>query len=70
MPAPADDDAMNHLRSGIAELTAAFTVVGERMPASLWGVLARPRSSDALVEGIRRAFDPDGIMNTGILGDA
>ena len=70
MPAPADDEMMNHLRSGIAELTAVYTVVGERLPDSLWSILSRPRSSDALTEGIRRAFDPDGIMNTGILGVA
>jgi FAD/FMN-containing dehydrogenase len=70
IPAPADDDMMNRVRSGITSLSAAYTVVGERMPASLWSVLSRKRSSDALALGVRRAFDPDGIMNSGILGDA
>lgn len=68
LPAPRDDAATAHLRAGMSALADTWTVVGERLPAPLWSVLARPRSSDALAEGIRRAFDPDRIMNTGILG--
>jgi glycolate oxidase FAD binding subunit len=70
MPAPTDDEVMTQLRAGIAQLTAAFTVVGERLPATLWSMLSRPHSSDALALRLRRAFDPDGIMNPGILGVA
>ncbi|MEP6732643.1 MAG: FAD-binding protein [bacterium] len=70
IPAPSDDETLRHFRSALTQLAADFTVVGERMPASLWSILSRPRSTDALGAGIRRAFDPDGILNTGILGVA
>ncbi|MES2178406.1 MAG: FAD-binding protein [Gemmatimonadota bacterium] len=42
------------------------TIVGERMPAELWNAIATPRSSDALSHGIRKTFDPDGILNPGL----
>ena len=68
LPVPRDEEATAHLRSGIAALADTWTVVGERMPAPLWSILSRRRSSDVLAEGIRGAFDPDRIMNTGISG--
>jgi glycolate oxidase FAD binding subunit len=65
---PTDDPAqLERLRAGIAELATVSTVVGERMPAPLWSQLNHNRSSGVLAEGVRRAFDPDGIMNPGIL---
>jgi glycolate oxidase FAD binding subunit len=70
LPAASDDENMARVRTGMSEVMAAATVVGERMPASLWNMLARPRATDPLAEGIHRAFDPDGIMNPGILGNA
>jgi glycolate oxidase FAD binding subunit len=70
IPAAADDELTNHLRSGITELAAAYSVVGERLPVALWSAVSRSRSSDALADSVRRAFDPDGIMNRGILGVA
>jgi glycolate oxidase FAD binding subunit len=64
------NDANEHLeavRAGIVELGRTWTVVGERMPASLWPTLSQKKTTHALAQGVRRAFDPDGIMNPGIL---
>jgi hypothetical protein len=48
------------------------TLVVERMPAPLWETLgerlAPPRAADRLSAGARRAFDPAGVLNPGILG--
>ena len=49
------------------------TCIVERLPAALWASVAAPwrtpRAVDALARGARRAFDPAGILNAGILGD-
>ena len=45
------------------------TVVFERLSPSLWTDLARPTALDPLSRSVKRAFDPDGILNPGILGD-
>jgi glycolate oxidase FAD binding subunit len=47
------------------------TVVAERLPAAVWrdhgpGLAPAP-ASDRLTLGVRRAFDPHGILNPGIL---
>ena len=66
---PTTDDAaqIERIRGDIAELSAQWTVVGERLPQSLWPALSQKKSTSALAQGVRRAFDPDGIMNPGIL---
>lgn len=47
------------------------TVAIERLPAADWsGVPARPSANDSLTRSIRGKFDPRGILNAGILGDA
>jgi FAD/FMN-containing dehydrogenase len=56
------------LRTELSALIDTATIMGERMPAALWDFMSRPASSTALADGVRRAFDPDHIMNTGILG--
>lgn len=47
------------------------TVIVERLPAAAWQEhgdhLAPPRAHDRLALGVRRAFDPHGILNPGIL---
>jgi len=45
------------------------TRVGERMPAALWTELAAPPTGDAVSVGIKRAFDPQSILNRGIRGE-
>lgn len=67
LPATDDGAALEAVRAGIAELALVSTVVGERLPATLWTQLDRKRSAGVLADGVRRAFDPDGIMNPGIL---
>ena len=46
------------------------TVIFERLPAPLWPELARPSTIDALSRGVKRTFDPDNILNPGILGES
>jgi glycolate oxidase FAD binding subunit len=44
------------------------TVIFEKLPAPLWQALSPTVISDRLSTDIRRAFDPHGILNPGILG--
>lgn len=68
VPVPADDKALERLLADMSRLGDGITIVGERMPPSLWHRLALPASSATLATGVRHAFDPDHIMNPGILG--
>lgn len=61
--APADD-AIEILRAGTRD-----TRIFERLPASLWPVLAPSRVTDRLSRGVRAAFDPHRLLNPGILGE-
>ena len=62
--------AAEPLRSALQQLASEVTIVGERMPPALWAVVSHRRSSQPLADGVRQAFDPDHIMNPGILGGA
>lgn len=44
------------------------TCVYERLPSSLWPVLSPSVTADRISQGIRRAFDPQNILNPGIFG--
>ena len=68
LPSSTGGGSLEPLRAALSRLANDVTIVGERMPAALWTTLARERSSDALAHGVRCAFDPDHIMNPGILG--
>ena len=68
LPAPSDAASAEQLRATLRAIANAATLIGERLPASLWNVAPRSVAIDALTTGVRRAFDPDGIMNVGLLG--
>jgi glycolate oxidase FAD binding subunit len=63
----ASDEDFARLRGMIAHVPSAGSRIVERAPASIWAELP-PAAADALSVGVRRAFDPDGILNPGILG--
>ncbi|HEY4130090.1 MAG TPA: FAD-binding protein [Gemmatimonadaceae bacterium] len=65
---PSSDAAISQLRT---RLTSGAPVkrVGERLPAALWQVLAPRPTADALSTRIKQAFDPDSVLNPGILGE-
>jgi len=44
------------------------TRIAERLPERLWPVIAPASATDRLSLGIRRTFDPHGVLNPGILG--
>ena len=68
IPRTADAGSSDDLRIALAALATECTVVGERLPAPLWRTLAVERSTDAIAARVRRAFDPDRVLNAGILG--
>ena len=65
---PLDDDANRHerVRGIIEQLHAPGSRVAERLPAPLWDSMAAP-AGDRLSSAVRRTFDPDGVLNPGIL---
>lgn len=64
-----DDDEMARLRGIVGALQHLGTTVVERLPASLWPSLVAPSAADSLALGVRNAFDPDRLLNPGILGE-
>jgi len=52
----------------IAAANPGCTFVYERLPSHMWDVLSPSVASDRLSQGIKRAFDPFGILNPGIMG--
>lgn len=57
--------------SAVREALSGTTVttVAERLPAALWPALAPSRVTDRLSLGVRQAFDPEHLLNPGILGE-
>ena len=43
-------------------------MIFEKLPADLWGSVSPSVVADPLSQGIRKAYDPRGILNPGILG--
>jgi glycolate oxidase FAD binding subunit len=65
----ASDEENARLRGIIGALQHLGTSVVERLPAQLWPALVPPASMDALSVGVRNAYDPDRLLNPGILGE-
>jgi glycolate oxidase FAD binding subunit len=59
----------------VAAVRQAFSLstksrrVGERLPGELWSVCSPSPVRDRLSTGIKRTFDPDNVLNAGILGE-
>jgi glycolate oxidase FAD binding subunit len=69
IPVDAADEQFARLRGIISALRVEASSVVERLPATLWSSLVSSAAADRLSRGIRAAFDPDCIMNPGILGE-
>ena len=52
----------------ITEACKGATIVCERMPRELWPLISPTVVADRLSQGIKRTFDPQNILNPGILG--
>jgi glycolate oxidase FAD binding subunit len=50
--------------------TPASNRVGERLPDELWSVVGPSPAADRLSVGIKRTFDPRGVLNFGIFGES
>jgi glycolate oxidase FAD binding subunit len=57
------------IRDAVSRIPQSMSTVFEQLPASLWSELAGNVAGDRLSRGIKRAFDPEGILNPGIFGD-
>jgi FAD/FMN-containing dehydrogenase len=53
----------------ILEAGGRDTRIFERLPAGLWASLAPTAATNRLARGVRAAFDPDLVLNPGILGE-
>jgi FAD/FMN-containing dehydrogenases len=70
LPVDGDDDEENgRLRGMVGALQHLGTSIVERLPAALWPALVAPAAVDPLSVRVRNAFDPDRILNPGILGE-
>lgn len=59
------DDLSRACASGALGGTRVF----ERLPATLWPMLAPGPTRDRISRGVRLAFDPHGVLNPGIFGE-
>jgi FAD/FMN-containing dehydrogenase len=70
LPVGGDDhEEYARLRGMVGALQHLGTAIVERLPAALWPALVAPAAVDPLSVGVRNAFDPDRILNPGILGE-
>jgi glycolate oxidase FAD binding subunit len=62
--------ALKGLRAGVElpRSSASQRVTYETLPADLWRSVSPSVTSDRLSQSVKRAFDPAGILNPGILG--
>lgn len=52
----------------LTQACRSTTIVGERMPRELWPLISPTVVGDRVSQGIKHAFDPQNILNPGILG--
>jgi hypothetical protein len=62
---PASDQALQALSLALRRSRDA-TCIGERLPAELWPLLSLV-PMDPISAGIKRTFDPHGVLNAGVL---
>lgn len=65
----ADEEEYARLRGIIGALQHLAPSIVERLPALLWPAVVPPAAIDPLSVGVRNAFDPDRLLNPGILGE-
>jgi FAD/FMN-containing dehydrogenase len=66
----ADDDSMIGASSTFRpDKSESSDVIFEKLHPDVWPAVAPSAVSDALSQGIKRAYDPHNILNPGILGD-
>jgi glycolate oxidase FAD binding subunit len=63
------EEELARLRGIVGSLQHLATSVVERLPAALWPALVPAAAADPLSVGVRNAFDPDRLLNPGILGE-
>jgi glycolate oxidase FAD binding subunit len=68
VPVEPAEEENGRLRGMIAELQSAGSRIAERLPRSIWDRFPSP-AADRLSREIRRAFDPQLLLNPGILGE-
>ncbi|HWJ21221.1 MAG TPA: hypothetical protein VNS52_02615, partial [Gemmatimonadaceae bacterium] len=66
---PGDDSSLRPALSAKRGGTASCARVYERLPDALWSKFAPSAVADRLSQQLKRAFDPHGVLNPGILGD-
>jgi glycolate oxidase FAD binding subunit len=67
LPAARSSEEAESLRGIMKELPAAGSRVAERLPHQLWDEVPSD-VGDSLSRGVRQTFDPDHVLNPGILG--
>jgi glycolate oxidase FAD binding subunit len=66
IPEPRTDDEAEHLRGIMREARDTGSRIAERLPAGLWAEVPSA-FADPLSANVRRTFDPDRVLNPGIL---
>jgi len=69
LPLAGTDEEIARLRGIMKELHAAGSRIVERLPEPLWADVPST-VADGLSMTVRRTFDPDGVLNPGILDSA
>jgi glycolate oxidase FAD binding subunit len=65
-----EEEEIARLRGIITTLRIDATCIAERLPPALWPALMPAAASDPLSVRVRAAFDPDHLLNPGILGES